>query len=376
MKTHLANGFTNTVRMSYAGVKSFAVVFLMAAGLSTTVHLRAQDSLTQIYSKFDFVPGEKIIFFDDFSGEAIGDFPLLWNTNGSGEIVTIPKYPGRWLKITNPRGVTSLLNPLTLPENYTIEFDIIPQKDNPPNGSQAYRFGIISTTKPKNLLYGLARPGEAGILFEFAYTNSFFSYYNDKTPGLEGRTPTGRQTLDTKYHISVWVQKERIRLYQDEVKLFDVAKAMLNSYTFNMIRFQNGTPLIANMRIATGAPDLRSKLLTEGKLVSYGIYFDVNSDKLKPQSAGTLKEIATVMTENPTLRVRVVGHTDSDGDDASNLSLSKRRGAAVVSALTSSYGIAADRLESDGKGESEPIAENNTSVNKALNRRVEFLRLK
>ena len=121
---------------------------------------------------------------------------------------------------------------------------------------------------------------------------------------------------------------------------------------------------------------MRSKLLTEGKLVSYGIYFDVNSDKLKPQSAGTLKEIATVLTENPSLRVRIVGHTDSDGDDASNLSLSKRRGASVVTALSNSYGIAADRLESDGKGETEPVAANDSAVNKALNRRVEFITIK
>ncbi len=339
------------------------------------VVLQAQDSLTQVYSKFDFVPGEKIIFYDDFSNDNVGDFPVQWNTNGSGEVVNFPKYPGRWLKITNARGVTCLAEALKLPENYTIEFDLISQSETPAARLSALRFGLISTTKPRDLMYGLARPGEAGIMFEFAYTNSFFTYYKDRSPELQGRTPTGRQLADTKYHISIWVQKERIRLYQDEVKLFDVAKAMLAQYKFNMIRFNNATPLIGNVRVAAGSPDLRSKLLTEGKLVSYGIYFDVNSDKLKAQSAGTLKEIATVLTENPTVRVRIVGHTDSDGDDASNLDLSKRRGAAVVNALVNSYGIAANRLESDGKGESEPVATNDSAVNKALNRRVEFIKI-
>ncbi len=335
----------------------------------------AQDSLTQVYSKYDFIAGEKVIFYDDFSSDHIGDFPVLWNTNGSGEVVTMPKFPGRWLKITNSRGATCLASALNLPDNYTIEFDVIPQKDAGNGGNPAYKFGIISTTKPKDILYGLARPGEAGVLFDFAYTNSFFSYYNDKSPGLSGRTPTARQNPDTKYHISVWVQKERIRLYQDEVKLFDVAKAMLPQYKFNMIRFQSGTPLIGNVRIATGLPDMRSKLLTEGKLVSYGIYFDVNSDKLKPQSAGTLKEIATVLSENPTVRIRIVGHTDSDGDDAANLDLSKRRSASVKAALSTSYGIDAARIETDGKGESQPVAPNDNAVNKALNRRVEFIKL-
>ena len=133
--------------------------------------------------------------------------------------------------------------------------------------------------------------------------------------------------------------------------------------------------MISNVRIATGLPDMRSKLITEGKLVSYGIYFDVNKDIVKPESAGTLKMIADVLNENPAVRIKIVGHTDSDGDDASNLDLSKRRGAAVKNALVSVYGIDASRIETDGKGEKEPVAPNDSAVNKAKNRRVEFIKL-
>ena len=87
--------------------------------VANSKHLAAQvnDSLTQVYSRYDFIPGEKVIFFDDFSAENIGDFPALWNTNGSGEVVTFGKYPGKWLKITNGRGATCLADPLTLPDN-------------------------------------------------------------------------------------------------------------------------------------------------------------------------------------------------------------------------------------------------------------------
>ena len=120
---------------------------------------------------------------------------------------------------------------------------------------------------------------------------------------------------------------------------------------------------------------MRSKLITEGKLVSYGIYFDVNKDVVKPESYGTLKAIADVLKENPAVRVKIVGHTDGDGADKSNLDLSKRRGESVKTELTKIFAIDASRLEFDGMGESKPIAPNDTQANKALNRRVEFIKL-
>ena len=356
-------------------IKYIAVPLLLIMAFSIQLSAQANDTLTKIYSKFDFVPGEKVIFYDDFSQENLGDFPVLWNTTGSGEVVNYGKYPGKWFHITNNRGVTTTAQELKLPENYTIEFDVIPQKDPANNGNMKYRFLIIATPKPKDLIYGLARPGGTGVWFEFAYNNSYFTYYSDGTPGLSGRVTENKQAADTKYRISVWVQKERIRLYVDETKLFDVAKGMSPNFKYNMIRFDGGVPMIGNFRISTGAPDMRNKLLTTGKLVSYGIYFDVNSDKVKPQSAGTLKEIAAILTENPALKIKIVGFTDADGDDAANLDLSKRRAAAVKNALSTAYGIDAARMETDGKGEKEPIAPNDNGTNKALNRRVEFIKM-
>jgi outer membrane protein OmpA-like peptidoglycan-associated protein len=120
---------------------------------------------------------------------------------------------------------------------------------------------------------------------------------------------------------------------------------------------------------------MRSKLITEGKLVSYGIYFDVNKDVVKSESFGTIKQIADVLKENANVKIKIVGHTDSDGDDKSNLDLSQRRAASVKSVLVKEFGIDASRIETDGKGESEPVAKNDSVINKALNRRVEFIKL-
>ena len=141
------------------------------------------------------------------------------------------------------------------------------------------------------------------------------------------------------------------------------------------IRFENGAAMISNVRIAVGAPDTRNKLITEGRLVTYGIYFDINKDVVKPESYATLKEIAAALTDNPGVRVRIIGHTDSDGADATNLDLSKRRAESVKNELAKSFGIDASRIETDGMGETKPIAPNDTPVNKALNRRVEFVKL-
>lgn len=116
-------------------------------------------------------------------------------------------------------------------------------------------------------------------------------------------------------------------------------------------------------------------MITEGKLITYGINFDVNSDKVKPESYGTLNDIAKVLMEAADVKVKIVGHTDSDGDDAKNLDLSKRRAASVKNALSNDFGISADRLQTDGAGESMPIVPNTTAEQKSKNRRVEFIKM-
>ncbi len=334
----------------------------------------------QSYSKFDFIPGEKVIFFDDFTQDAVGDFPALWNTNGSAEIVTTNLFPGRWMKFISRDAVWND-QLLKLPDNYTIEFDIIPIKGTE-GGMAGYSFRLLQSVNAKSFDAG-AVPGKAGFMFfcEYFGRTGYRTYINGNEGqglGLSGHNEDKGtyQKENQKYHISIWVQKARVRLYANETKIFDLPKAFpLASVKMDRIRFENGAAMVSNVRIAVGAPDMRNKLLTEGKLISYGIYFDVNKDVVKAESYGTLKEIATILKENPGVRVKIVGHTDSDGADAANLDLSKRRGAAVKSELVNSFGIDASRLESDGLGETKPIAPNDTPANKALNRRVEFIKL-
>jgi uncharacterized protein (TIGR02145 family) len=328
-----------------------------------------------ITSRYDFIPGEKVIFFDDFSSESIGDFPAQWLTNGSGEIVTLEKFPGKWLHITKMGYfIPEVKDDFT--ENFTIEFDFVPLTTEASENMYSFTFYLLSgiLSEPG----GGGEPGDAGFLIYLDNLNIFWKNWSAETgqrfDGMVGFP--FRQ--NEKYHVALWIQKQRVRLYANENKVLDVPRAVPAGSKPNIFRFESdqvSIPLISNFRIAAGMSDMRNMLLKNGKIISYGILFDVNSDKLKPESYSTLKIISDILKEDPALKLQVVGHTDSDGDDASNLDLSKRRAASVKNELVSKFGADAARLETDGKGESEPIGENNSSVNKAKNRRVEFINI-
>jgi OOP family OmpA-OmpF porin len=107
----------------------------------------------------------------------------------------------------------------------------------------------------------------------------------------------------------------------------------------------------------------------------YGIHFDVDSAHIQPQSEPVIKQIAQIMRDDPQWHFRVEGHTDSDGGVAHNQVLSQHRAESVVADLVKRYHIARSRLVPVGYGLSRPVASNATPAGKALNRRVELVRL-
>lgn len=117
------------------------------------------------------------------------------------------------------------------------------------------------------------------------------------------------------------------------------------------------------------------KQFQQKRIRLYGIHFDVDKSTIKPQSEPVIAQIAAVMKQNPSWRFRVEGHTDSDGGYAHNMTLSKARAQAVVNDLVNRYHIARSRLTAQGFGYSKPVAPNTTAAGKALNRRVELVRL-
>lgn len=122
------------------------------------------------------------------------------------------------------------------------------------------------------------------------------------------------------------------------------------------------------------ADDMSKALADSGKVVLYGIYFDSDRDQIRNDSDPLLKEIAKLLSTDPRLNIRVVGHTDNQGKPEYNLDLSRRRAASVVRELTSKYSIPPNRLESFGCGLYAPVASNDSEDGRAKNRRVELLK--
>jgi len=126
--------------------------------------------------------------------------------------------------------------------------------------------------------------------------------------------------------------------------------------------------------VAEGGLDLRRTLIADGKVTTNGILFDVGSANIQPQSMGIIRQISQVLQQEQDMNLKIIGHTDADGGDETNMKLSKERAEAVKKALVSVYGISGERLSSEGKGESEPVGDNGTADGKAQNRRVEFVK--
>ena len=329
------------------------------------------------YTKYDFVPGDKVLFFEDFSQDEVGDFPALWTTNGSGEVKTLNLYPGHWMHMLAADMEFLLQKPIDLPENFIFEFDVVPVPQ--PEAYEA-SFRVCLYNYDDDGLTGAILPGYEGVIITCSEEEWGIAGYNEEGYNMsEGSTTIAPIERDKLNHVIIWFQKRRLRIYHRGQKAVDLPTVLFAGQKFNHLRFSlwgcSAFPYITNLRFTTASPDMRSKLLTEGKIVSYGIYFDVNSDKVKPESYGALNEIAKVLAENPSVRIQIVGHTDSDGDDAKNLDLSKRRAISVMNELSKNFGIDASRMATDGKGESQPVAPNDSPVNKAKNRRVEFIKI-
>ena len=354
---------------------------------------KTEKETVKSYSKFDFVPGEKILYSEDFAQDAIGELPLTWNSSGKGEVQTIEGKQGKWLRgFENVFYLTG--NRKSFGENYTVEFDAIFYFQPKVKGYVLpyWKAGLLSS--------GGIDPADNSFLKDQGqYNNTEITF----SPGSNGaayveseakraqtfrsdRMSLGDMTVffNQPVHYSIQVQKTRFRMWINEKKVFDIPRAMNVGDTMNQLWFylENSNYqedeiglFVSNIKVATGLPDTRHKLVEEGKFSTTGILFDVNAATIKPESNGVLKEVAEVMKSNAGIKIKIIGHTDSDGPDAANLDLSKKRSEAVKAALVKDFGIDATALETDGKGESVPVSDNKTKEGKAQNRRVEFLKL-
>ena len=306
------------------------------------------------WANYDFVPGEKPLMTDDFSKDVIGDFPRrLQASEGNAELVLWKG--GRWLQLSgNNDNKFFVPAGSPLPSRWTLEFDMVSERGECwiyPSGTQGADYVRFSGAQDG----GLTRADGRSV----------------------GSRPADDAEAGTPFTARVMVDGRYIKAYVNERRVVNIPNL---DYTRGdkVLFFCDGTPskpvMIANVRLASGGRKLYDALEESGRVATQGIFFDVGSDRIRPESSPTLKEIGEMLTENATLKLLIEGHTDNTGVAATNLSLSQKRAEAVRAYLTTTFSIEATRLSAKGMGQTVPAAPNTTPEGRQQNRRVELVK--
>ena len=308
--------------------------------------------------KDDFIPGEKVILYDDFTDMAPDEAPPHWKVRGSA-VTLLASGALRQLNVGERTTLTPSIK--NYPKNFTLEQDMTWG----PKGAQFF-WDFFSAKDHGNAALrvdGGAAQDEIRIGAATAKEALFDTYIK-----VNWHAP-----LKT----AIWVQNGRLRIYYNGQKVGDFNQLELPDfdYAYMVANFYgDGTLGLTRVRFAESTPDFSHTIMSAGRYVTHGILFDTGSDRLKPESAAVIKSIAAGLQANADLKLKIEGHTDSTGDAALNLDLSKRRAAAVKQVLVAEFQIDAARLTTDGLGATKPMEPNDTPQGRAQNRRVEFVK--
>lgn len=329
-----------------------------------------EASKLQTWSKYNFVPGDKIIFEDNLTKEENGEFPSRWDLS-SGSAENAKMGDANIINFENTSIITPLMDaPSYLPEIFTIEFDAYFNAGYSSWQSYDLRFwqGTQYLSEGKDVFWPVK-------IFKDGATAQTRIQGNDKK--YDAHKETMAEVSGWK-HIAISFNKRSLKVFVDEYRALNIPNYGYKPKMMSLGAYQHDpkgkTMAIKNIRIAEGGKELYDRVMADGKFVTRGILFDVNRATLKPSSMGVINEVSKMMQEHTELKFSIEGHTDSDGDEAHNLQLSESRAAAVKRVLIDS-GIDAARLQIKGMGENVPVSDNTTSEGKANNRRVEFVKI-
>lgn len=331
-----------------------------------------------------FKRGNRIIFNDNFEKDAIGDFPAKWNTTKGGEVKKLKGFDSKFLKIS-AGSVTNIELLKPLPENFTVEFDLILPAEHPYR-----RPGIGFGSKPEDMDNLLSSSNSVTFdIMSAEIGNGYYELnYAAKELGYTKQNIAYKAPLNKPIKMAFEVNGKRIRLFVDGKKMVDLPtqfkpeyrkSLFFTSITSGWTETAEAYFYISNIVIAETAGDERSQVLKDlmenGSFSTNAILFNSGSATIKSGSNLILADIAEALKSTPDLKLKVVGYTDADGSDEANLKLSKDRANSVRNYLVQNHGIDGNRLSTDGKGESSPVADNTSSSGKEQNRRVEFIKL-
>jgi OmpA-OmpF porin, OOP family len=306
---------------------------------------------------YDFVPGTRALYVDDFSKDNVGDFPRRLEF-GDGNMEVAETKGARFLRVTSHAAKFSITLPEVLPERFTIEFDATPGY-----GSNWMILRFAEGAGDDVRLRTYSGKGMGGL----------FGAKHQQ----QGTTPTEIHDGEL-YRARIMADGRYVKVYMNDTRVANIPNAELgrsNKIEVEIPGTAEHPTFIGNISVMAGGKKLYDALAESGRVATQGIYFDVGSDRIRPESTPTLKEIGTMLKEHPELKLAIEGHTDNVGNAASNQSLSEKRAAAVKAFLVSSYQIDAARLTPKGLGATKPVGPNDTPEGRQTNRRVELVKM-
>jgi len=325
----------------------------------------AETKSEAAFVNFDFVPGERVLFIEDFSKDNVGDFPKrLEFVKGNMEVA---EWKGsRWLRATTD-GQFEIPLPENLPDRFTVEFEHV---------------GVASTYPHVTLLFdGTRETDQKSDRIKFLTWDG----NNDKSSGGVFDGPGGirakgsvAEAQGKPFSARIMVDGRYAKVYMNGTRVANVPNANLgraNKIFVNFDASEENPAYFRNIRVAAGGRKLYDAIAEKGRVATQGIFFDSGSDRIRPESAPTLKEIGEMLKEHADLKLGIEGHTDNVGNAASNQTLSEKRAEAVRQELISRYGIDASRLTSKGLGATKPVGGNDTPEGRQNNRRVELVKM-
>jgi OmpA-OmpF porin, OOP family len=324
----------------------------------------APASAPVLWTNYDFVPGERVIYYTDFTDDQVGNFPArLQFVEGNMEVAELGGR--RVLRATTQSKLTIPL-PEVLPQRYTIEIDVInrPSLDGTDFHLRG-TVGRVDDAKTSILAWGsdgLQMLGGGGGEVRLANNEANRLRYRGK--------PVQLRILGDGNYVKVYLDEKRVANVPNAN--FDRSKGL---HLVIDARSEENPAYITRIRVAESRKSIYDDLVAAGHVATQGLLFDTGSDRLRPESTPTLKQIAAMLQQHPELRLRIEGHTDNVGAKDANRTLSDKRAAAVKATLVGEYHVAAGRLESKGFGDTKPAGANDTPEGRSNNRRVELVKI-
>jgi outer membrane protein OmpA-like peptidoglycan-associated protein len=340
---------------SAGGVPASVTASIAASSAAPTPAGAAAPAFGEgVFLNYDFVPGDRVLFAEDFTRDNPGDFPRrLQLRSGNFEVAD---WQGQRFLRTNNFGAVMIPLPEMLPQRFTFEADY--------NGGGGWELSVYfaDPDKTADLTRALFNPSRGGL----------------QGGGVNSEADIPDNAVKPLTHIAVMADSAYAKVYVNGVRVANVPSTNLGrgkSIVIQPTADETTPAYLTNIRVAAGGKSLYDAILTDGRVATHGILFSTGSDVIRGESKPTLDLIGQMLRQHADLKLTIEGHTDNVGDAASNQTLSDKRAAAVRQFLISNYQIDAGRLASKGLGMTKPTASNATPEGRQQNRRVELVKM-